>query len=204
MKKIVRVGLDFHGAVFDHRFAKYIFFRDVLGLDYENPLFERKEIVSVLSRKYNVDEAHYKKQLDIFLDHPQALNGHFVTGFKEFLEQAPKNWEFVILRGTPQGATNVNRLLHLFSLNRIVGSFCTAREMKPEILKNIEAKVYFDDRDDLFKEVKEAGVITVQINRPVNVVASSIADYVFDDWHCAIDELDEIISNIKKRQLCLI
>jgi hypothetical protein len=196
MKKPIVVGLDFHGAVFDHRIAKHQFFRDVLGLDYENTHFERKEIVAVLNKKYGIDEDNYKSQLDVFLEHPSSLNGHFVTGFKEFLAESPRNWEFVILSGTPQGGINVNRLLQLLKLDRIIGSFCTKREVKPEILRQINAKVYFDDRDDLFPLVSECDVITAQINRPVNVPASKKANFVFENWYDAADRLDEIISSL--------
>jgi hypothetical protein len=197
MKKPIVIGLDFHGTVFDHRIAKYLFFKDSLGLDYENHLYERKEIVAVLNQKYGVDEVHYKNQLDIFLKDEQALNGHFVTGFKEFLLDAPKNWEFVILSGTPVGVTNVNRLLHFQNLNRITGAYCTKREQKPQILKQINAQVYFDDRDDLFIEAKQNGIITAQINPPINVKPSAIADFFYTDWYCAADRIDELISSLK-------
>lgn len=198
MRKPIVIGLDFHGTVFDHRPAKYLFFKDILGLDYDNHLYERKEIVAVLNQKYGVDEAHYKNQLNIFLRDEQALNGHFVTGFKEFLLDAPKNWEFVILSGTPVGATNVIRLLHFQTLNRITGAYCTKREQKPYILKQINAQVYFDDRDDLFAEAKENGIITAQINPPINVKPSAIADFFYTNWYSAADRIDDLISSLKK------
>ena len=200
MKKPIVVGLDFHGTVFDHRIAKYLFFKDSLGLDYENPLYERKEIVAILNKKYGTDEAHYKRQLDVFLKSEQALNGHFVTGFKEFLADAPKNLEFMILSGTPVGVTNVNRLLHFQNLNRINGTYCIAREQKAKILTQINAQIYFDDRDDLFPEIRKSGIKVVQINPPINVKPSSEADFFFTDWYSAADRIEELIVSLSKPQ----
>jgi hypothetical protein len=55
-----------------------------------------------------------------------------------------------------------------------------------------------DDRDDLFTEAKESGIITAQINPPINVKPSSIADFFYADWYSAADRIDELISSLKK------
>lgn len=188
LEKPITVCLDFHGAIFDHRVSKHYYFGKQKGIVYSNPFLERNAIL----KEIRMQEPEYLDLLEEFLESDYSLSGHFVIGFEKFIAESPQNWRFIVLSGTTSGIKNVKKVLHFSNLTRISGVYCIPRESKLDIARQLNASVYFDDRDDLFDQFNQKQIITVQVNRAENKAPSQKARLVYENWNDVTSSIKEI------------
>jgi hypothetical protein len=62
-------------------------------------------------------------------------------------------------------------------------------------LRDMRVRVYFDDKPDLLREVREHGIVAVHINNPLLTIRTPDAHWFFESWASACKQFDAVFES---------
>lgn len=191
MKSIINIGLDFHGTTFDHRLAKYLFFKNHLGISYSDPYIDRNKIIEELeSLGYSRD--WYFDSLKDFFNSEWSLSGEISAGLDRFLSAAPEHWRFIVLSGMSSNILSIRRIIAYSDLTRIAGIYRVADSKKADVSAQLNIKLYFDDKPDIIPSFVEKGIKCIQVSTEEYSEYSPKAALHFNNWNDIADSMPKV------------
>ena len=185
------VGLDFHGTTFDHRLAKYLYFKLHVNVPYSDPYIDRTQILAEI-QQLGYSREWYFETLRDFFSSEWSLSGEISPGLVEFLAAAPAHWRFIVLSGMSSNILSIRRIVAYSPLKRIAGVYRVPDEKKPEVCQRLKAKLYFDDKPDILPDFAGTGIKCIQVSTEGYSVPSAHASLHFPHWHAIMDAMAQV------------
>lgn len=191
MSGVIPIGLDFHGTTFDHRLAKFLYFKLDVQVEYSCPFIDRSKILEELSHK-GYSRSWYFDTLKEFFKSEWSLSGEISPGMEQFLDASPPNWRYLSISGESSNIESIRKIIGFSNLNKISGVYRVPDKEKIDLCKRLGVKIYFDDKPGIFKYFQGSGIKCVQISTEGYSEVSPLADMHFENWHEAHQKMGEI------------
>lgn len=182
------VGVDLHGLIIEHRYSKYEYFRDVLKMPFSVPLMDREKILKEIS-KYGVGAEVYNGFCKKFYESRYAKKNHIIKGFVKFFNIIPKSWKIMIVTGLHASIEVILKETTQFRECHLIR--CKDSDRVYKLLES-GVQVYIDDKPNLLSEIRQKGILTIQISEPGYARYSPYANLRFCSWEDAIDNFHTI------------